>query len=96
MDRSIPAGIFYLIEGFKISPYSILKSVKVLIFILIVFGDAGEVKRKVFFLKGLFSLIQYLIDFFFFRNLAGEKGKNGKQKAEEISSHFNFSNSPPG
>jgi hypothetical protein len=37
-----------------------------------------------------------LMDSLFFRNLAGQKEENGEQKEKEVSSHFGFSNSPPG
>jgi hypothetical protein len=63
---------------------------------LISFGDAGEVKGEVLFPQGLFPSIQNLMDSLFFRNLAGEKENNRKQKVEEVSSHFFFSNSSPG
>jgi hypothetical protein len=32
----------------------------------------------------------------FFRNLTGQEDEKGEQKEGEVSSHFAFSNSPPG
>jgi hypothetical protein len=71
LDGSVPTGIGNPIEGFEISLDPLLKSVNVFLLILIGLGDAREVKREVPFLEGLLSSTQSLIDFLFFRNLAG-------------------------
>jgi hypothetical protein len=52
-------------------------------------GDTREVKRKIPFVEGLLSSTQNLIDFLFFRNLAGEEEMNGEEKRDETCYHFN-------
>ena len=49
LNRSVPIGIGNPVEGLKVSFDSLLKSVKVLLFILIGPGNAGEVEGQVFF-----------------------------------------------
>jgi hypothetical protein len=71
LDGSVPAGIGNPIEGFEISLDPLLKSDNVFLLILIGVGDAREVKGEVPFLEGLLSSTQRVIDFLFFRNLAG-------------------------
>jgi hypothetical protein len=68
---SVPAGISNPIKRFEISLDTVLESVNVFFLILISFGDASEVKGEIPFLESLLSSIQSLIDFLFFRNLAG-------------------------
>jgi hypothetical protein len=72
LDRPVPAGVGNPIEGFEVALDPLLKPVNVLLLILIGVGDAREVKREIPFLQGLLPSIQRLIDFFLFRNLAGE------------------------
>jgi hypothetical protein len=67
----VPTGVGNPIKGFEISADPLLKSGNVLFLVLIGLGDTREVKGKVSFLESLLSSIQNLMDFLFFRNLAG-------------------------
>jgi hypothetical protein len=67
----VPTGVGNPIKGLEISPDPLLKLGNVFLLVLIGFGDTREVKGKVSFLESLLSSTQDLMDFLFFRNLAG-------------------------
>jgi hypothetical protein len=71
MEGAVPKGIFDPIECFEITANTVLKSKKILILILIVFGDAGKVQGKIFLSESLFPSVQSFTNLVFFRKRAG-------------------------
>jgi len=93
--RSVPAGIDNPEKGLEISLDPLLRPASIFLLTLINAGDAKEAKQEVPFQKSLLSSTQSLIDFLFFRNVAGQEEKNRRRTERKhfIISSFAF---PPG
>jgi len=78
--RPVPVGVLDLIEVSEISFDSIPKAGKVFLFVLISLGDTGKIQGEVPVPQSLFPSIQDLLNFLFFRCLAGKKNETDQAK----------------
>jgi len=84
LDGSIPSAVINPIKTLKIPADSILELLKIFFFVLIVFGNTGEIKREILLLKGFCSLDEKAFDFSLLRRGACLKEKNHQEEGKEL------------
>jgi len=82
-DGSIPSVVINPIESLKIPADPILEFLKIFFFVLIVLGNAGEIKSEILLLKGFRPLDEEAFDLFLFRRGACVKDKNDQKIGKE-------------